>query len=285
MSKPLYPPAGPQTIGQVLDAGFRIFEVSLIRCLLYGAVSMMAAQVPNIYSLARGLPLHTFDASDPVWLVLSLVGGALSLYMAAAVLLRQRDIASGRRLTTSEELAHALRRLPALLAVCVLALVVVVGIPGVIAGLFLAAGLSQSNVVALGVALVIGGLPVLWLGPRLVVAVPITLFAGKGPIDSIRRSFGLVSGSWLRTALVLLVWVVLLLVFYSVALVIMGMVLTLAGANDVASVTATTPVVLVALRAIGLPFLCAILIAIHGDLQVRREGVDLQQRVAGVAQA
>ena len=36
MPQPLYPPAGPQSIGQVLDAGFRIFQVSLVRCLLYG---------------------------------------------------------------------------------------------------------------------------------------------------------------------------------------------------------------------------------------------------------
>src|SRR5688572_21123353 len=51
---PLYPPDGPQTIGQVLDAGFRIFKVSLVRCLLFGALAMIAGQLPNIYSLATG---------------------------------------------------------------------------------------------------------------------------------------------------------------------------------------------------------------------------------------
>ncbi len=54
LSNSLCPPDGPQSIGQVLDAGFRIFKVSLVRCLLFGAIAMIAGQLPNISSLAVG---------------------------------------------------------------------------------------------------------------------------------------------------------------------------------------------------------------------------------------
>jgi hypothetical protein len=43
--------------------------------------------------------------------------------------------------------------------------------------------------------------------------------------------------------------------------------------------------VLVALRAVGMPFMVAILLAVYGDLLVRKQGVDLQRRVAGMVQA
>ncbi len=81
------------------------------------------------------------------------------------------------------------------------------------------------------------------------------------------------------------VWGVLLVVFNFVAVIVIVMALPLIGATDVATVTAGTPVVFVALRAMGLPFLVAIMLAVHGELQVRKQGVDLERRLAGVAQA
>jgi hypothetical protein len=41
----------------------------------------------------------------------------------------------------------------------------------------------------------------------------------------------------------------------------------------------------VVLGSLGMPFLSAILLAIFGDLKVRREGIDLERRVASVASA
>jgi hypothetical protein len=62
------------------------------------------------------------------------------------------------------------------------------------------------------------------------------------------------------------------------------MVLPLAGATDIAAVTAATGVVYVVLGSIGLPFFSAVLLATYGELKVRKEGLDLEQRVASVAQ-
>jgi hypothetical protein len=42
--------------------------------------------------------------------------------------------------------------------------------------------------------------------------------------------------------------------------------------------------VYVVLGSIGLPFFSAVLLATYGELKVRKEGLDLEQRVASVAQ-
>jgi hypothetical protein len=117
------------------------------------------------------------------------------------------------------------------------------------------------------------------------VAVPVAVLTEKGLVATLREGISLVAGSWWRTLVTFAVWAVLLAVFNFVAVIIIVMALPLIGATDVATVTAGTPVVFVALRAIGLPFLVAILLAVYGDLQVRKHGVDLERRIAGVAQA
>jgi hypothetical protein len=121
--------------------------------------------------------------------------------------------------------------------------------------------------------------------PGLAVAIAVAVLTESGFVASLREGISLVYGSWWRTMVTFVVWAVLLAVFNFVAVIIIVMTLPLIGATDVATVTAATPVVFVALRAIGLPFLVAIVLAVYGELQVRKRGVDLERRVAGVAQA
>jgi hypothetical protein len=112
---------------------------------------------------------------------------------------------------------------------------------------------------------------------------PAFLLDGKGPAGAIGYGFRLTRGSWWRMSAVLAVTFVLIMVFYAVAMVIVGMVLPLAGATDIAAVTAATGVVYVVLGSIGLPFFTAVLLAAYGELRVRREGIDLERRVASIA--
>jgi hypothetical protein len=281
----LYPPDGPQSVGQVLDAGFRVFKVSLVRCLLFGAVAMIAGQLPNIYSLAAGRPFDAFLHGDLVSIALSLVGGIATVYLSAVMLLRQREIAQGRRQSTRVELGHALRRMPSVLGVVGIALVVIALVPVALLLLNRAGWISAANQLPLGIGLAVVGLPILWLLPGLVISVAAAVLTESGPISALRQGVGLVTGSWWRTLVTFAVWMVLIAVFNFVAVIIIVMALPLIGATDVATVTAGTPVVFVALRAIGLPFLVAIVLTVYGELQVRRQGVDLERRVTGTAQA
>jgi hypothetical protein len=285
MSNSLYPPEGPQSIGQVLDAGFGIFKVSLVRCLLFGAMAMIAGQLPNIYSLATGQPFDSYLHGEPVSIVLAALGSIITVYLSAVMLLRQREIAQGRRRSTREELAYAARRLPPLLGVVAVALVLLAIIPVTVLLLSRAGILTQANPTFLAIGLAIVGLPVLWLVPGLSMAVASAILTKNGFADSLRAGIALAYGSWWRTMLTYAVWAVLLAVFNFVAVIVIIMALPLIGATDVATVTAGTPVVFVALRAVGLPFLVAIMLAVHGELQVRKQGADLERRLAGVAQA
>ncbi|HEU4625277.1 MAG TPA: hypothetical protein VFS52_10965 [Steroidobacteraceae bacterium] len=281
--QPLYPPAGPQTIGQALDSGFRIFQVSLVKCLLYGAVSMIAGQLPNIYFIAIGRPLTPFGGGDPLWIALYIVGAAITLIMYAALLLRQHGIATGQPLGTRAELATAARKLPAYLALIVLSILIMMIGPlliGIAAGLF--GGLASQNYALLAILGLIAAVPVMYVATPLALGPPALLLDGKGPVRAIDYVLRLIRGNWWRATAIFTVALVLIIVFYGVAMVIVGMVLPLAGATDVAAVTAATGVVYVVLGSIGLPFLSAIVLATYGDLKVRKEGVDLEKKVASV---
>src|SRR6185503_3849726 len=117
MPNVLFPPDGPQSVSQVLDTGFRIFKVSLVRCLLFGAVAMIAGQLPNIYSLARGEPFGGYLRGDPVTIVLAILGSVIAVYFSAVILIRQQEIAQGGRRPIRAELAEGLQRMPTLIGV------------------------------------------------------------------------------------------------------------------------------------------------------------------------
>ncbi len=219
--------------------------------------------------------------------LLAAVGSVITVYLSAVMLLRQREIAQGRRRSTREELVYAARRLPPLLGIVLVSLVLLAIIPVAVVMLIRVGAISGGRPGPLGIAIGLGvvAVPILWLMPALSVAVATAILTKQGFIASLRAGIALVYGSWWRTMLTFVVWGVLLVVFNFVAVIVIVMALPLIGATDVATVTAGTPVVFVALRAVGLPFLVAILLAVYGELQVRKQGVDLERRLAGVAQA
>lgn len=284
MPQPLYPPAGPQSIGQVLDSAFRIFQVSLVRCLLYGALSMIAGQLPNIYFIAAGKPLRAFGGGDPLWIALYAVGAILTMMMFTALLLRQRDIATGVRRSTGIEISDAIRRVPGFLGLALLGLLIC-GIGPFLIGLVYAfAGASATGYLMIGVLSILMIVPLVYLMTPLTLATPALLLDNKGPAQAIQYCLRIIKGSWWRTTTIFTVALVVIVVFYAVATVIIGMVLSLVGAADLAAVTAATGAVYVVLGGLGMPFFSAIIIATYGELKVRREGVDLERRVADAVQ-
>jgi hypothetical protein len=284
MPQPLYPPTSPQTIGQVLDSGFNIFQLSFVGCILYGAVSMIAGQLPNIYFIASGRPLTSFGGGSALWAVLYLIGSLITLLMYAALMYRQYSIAVGERPGMRAELTRALRKLPGYLGLVVLSAVMCLILPLLVGIALLASGVNLKQpspaIILLGLLMMI---PIGYILVPVTFSTPAFLLDGKGPAGAIGYGFRLTRGSWWRMSAVLAVTFVLIMVFYAVAMVIVGMVLPLAGATDIAAVTAATGVVYVVLGSIGLPFFTAVLLAAYGELKVRREGIDLERRVAGIA--
>jgi hypothetical protein len=286
MAQTLYPPPGPQSVGRVLDSGFRIFRISLVSCLLYGALSMIAGQLPNIYLIATGKPLVSFGNGDPAWIVLYIIGTMITLVFWGAMLFRQRGIAVGNRLSSRTELWGAIRKLPAnvgLMLITIALVAVTVG-GGAIVAYALGIALVPQNYLAIAAISLVIAIPLVYLATPLVMSGIALLLEDLGPWSAVRYSTRLTRGNWWRINAVLTIAIVVITVYYGVILMIVGMLAPLLGATDFTTVSALGGVIGVVLGSLGMPFLSAVMLAVFGDLKVRREGVDLERRVAGIGQ-
>jgi len=270
MSAAFYPPERPLTVGEVLDLAFRIFKVTLVRGLPYGVCAMLAGQLPNIYELGRQ---RVFDTGRPLALGLYGLGLVLTLVAWSALLLRQRAMIEHRPTTVAAELGVTLRRLPAFLVATLLFL-------GLVGGGFALLPLVPRAYYywTLAPLVALGG----YLSILLSCTWPAVLFNGAGPLAALWQSVRLVHGNWWRLCTVYavaaaVVLVIALLVGALIAIIMPALVTDVSVGTSVFSVVANT------LRAVLAPFAGALLLASCGDLRVRREGVDLQQRIADLA--
>jgi hypothetical protein len=245
MSMSLYPPERPQTIGEVLDTTFKFLGVSLLKMLPYGMLITLAGQLGNIHNLATGRRTRSVVPRDPMsWLLLG-VSLIASLMLWAAMLLRQRAIARGERVSMGAELAAALRMLPGLI---LLTLAIVVGVCAgivllVVPGVYLAVGLS--------------------------LAMPALVLAGKRPFDALKYSLQLVHGYWWRTLAIFLITLAIVIVFYLLGGIVMAILVRMARGADLALVWASTAVLVISLGAFSNPCFAAMLLAVFGDLEAR----------------
>src|SRR6185437_3936998 len=75
MPNALYPPLKPRTFAELLDAVLQISRLSLLKCLPYATLAIIAGQVSTLYYMWRGRwPLPALDGNDPVGVALYGVG-------------------------------------------------------------------------------------------------------------------------------------------------------------------------------------------------------------------
>jgi len=293
MADILYPPSRPQSVGEVLDTAFRIFTATLLKCLPYAALAVIAGQLPAIYDVATGHPLLQSalglqPSHNPLWWILYVVAIFGSLALPNAVVLRQYALATGRPTATGVELATAARRVPGMLLI------------GILVGLAIVASLIPVLVIAFSFRLVPGaagaakgiglltiGLCALiaasWAVVRWICSGAVYLLTDRGPVASMSHSWQLTSGNFWRLSLIYTVGAVLIIVLYVLSAVISGVVSLVFARGDVAVITATAAAVLVLLGAVATPFFSALALAVWGDLSVRKEGIDLEQRISAPA--
>jgi hypothetical protein len=286
MTNNLYPPPRPQSVGEILDTAFRIFRATVVKCLLFATVSLVAGQLANVYSLLKGRPLEGLVAEhDPAWWLLALGGGVISLMLSGAIVRRQYALVSGRPSVLGEELATALRLVPGLFAVSLLLGFAIAAclLPALLVFVFAAGaahfGANSATALAAMAALILL-VPASYVGVRLSSAVTAYLLTDRGVIASLSYSWYLTQGSVWRLSLVYSVGIALMLVFYLLAGVVAAAVAVPFALGDVALVTAVTAAVAVILGSIARPFYTALALAVFGDLSVRKEGTDLAERIA-----
>ena len=281
MSTVPYPPQRQLSVGEVLDLSFQIYRTTFVRCLLFATCGVIAGQLAGIYALIRGRNLAHGTAGmagmlalmqDPTLVALYVVGLVLTLIFYAAVLLRQRAIITDG--AVGGELAAALRRTPALVALVIL---IALGCLALFVPVFVTTG-------ALRGLLALAALVVLCYGlVALSSAMTVLLVEEAGPVASVTRSWRLTSGNFWRLSVI---YTVALIILIALELVIAALAGFLAGAlvhGDVAMVTAFAEVIGIILGALVTPFYGALALAVLADLKVRREGADLAQRISATA--
>jgi hypothetical protein len=273
MSPAFYPPARPLAIAEVLDLAVRIFKATAIRCIPYGICAVTFQQLPNIYDLGSGAIRQPFGGGRPIWLALFLVGTFLALVAWGALLLRQRAIIEHIPATFRSELTTTLRRLPFFALVTLLFLVVAAAPPAVLLVM------PSPYQVWLRIPLFVLGA---YLAILLSCVWPAVMLAGHAPLGALRQSVRLVWGHWWRVVAIYgvgaaAVLVLAILVGILIALVVPTLVADIPVMMAVFTVLANGMVAVVA------PFMGALLLAVFGDLRVRKEGIDLQQRIAALA--
>jgi hypothetical protein len=256
MSAPrLYPPSRPQSIGEVLDSGFRIFQSTLLPCLPYGVAWVIVGQLASIHDLVAGRPPRAFGGSDPIWWLWYALGLLLTLILWSALILRQSALASGGASSMRGELRITLARLPQLLV------------------------LALSGVAAWAVGLALLVVPGLYLTVAFLFAVPALFARSRGPLDALAYCVRLLYGNWWRTAFILTIAAVVTLALYLVLAATALLAFTAGGIADVAMITALSRAAGIAMGAVIAPFACAMILATFGELRARREGLDLAGRL------
>jgi hypothetical protein len=271
-----YPPGRPLSVGEVLDLAFGIYRATVIRCLLLSSVGVLASEVWRIYVLARGARppgLQTLAAQlrEPPILALYLTGLLAQMVLISAVVLRQYRLITGPQI--GGELGSAVRRLPAILALALL-----LALTGSACFLpLLMGGVLRPLLQVLGLLAVMGILV------RLVCSSTILLVEHIGPLASYRRSWRLSDGSFWRLCLVYAIATVIFLAIYLVLGIVVGSLGLILGQGDVAVATAAGAVLAIAVVALLVPLYTALSLAVLADLKVRREGADLERRIAASA--
>ena len=264
MPNALYPPLKPRSFAELLDAVLQIFRLSLLKCLPYATLAIIAGQLWTLYYLSRGR-LPVLDANDPVGVALYGVGTLIFVMLSMTILLRQSAIAAGRQVAASSDLLDTLKRAPAIAAIALLA--------GAAVAVFVLPALALAPPYRIaGVVVMLA--PAIYIGIALSFALPALVLARKGVLGSLAYSFRLVRGNWWRVAALYGVGIGVILALWTLVATIVAMALADngpdIGTDDAAIARAVSSAAVLAVFAIGLTFYSALTLALFGDLQVRR---------------
>lgn len=257
----------PQSIGKTLDSGFKLFFAGFGKVFV---LALVAAFVANLPSILLGTKADMTDAQAlpaVAWKLLGLVLLAMIVATALNTAILRRLAVLGNGGAADDSLGQSI------------ALGFKYLVP-VFVG-FILYGL------AVGAGMILLIIPGLFLLVSLYLFWPAIVMEGKGPIEALKRSHHLVRGNWWRTLTVMSIPIFLLIAFYFGAMFLIGIVLGLTSSGDPTALTTTvekTALLLnlleVPVNAVSLALFYAVLVVLYHDLKLRKEGGDLEARLA-----
>ena len=275
MSEALFPPPRPLSVGEVLDLSFRIYRRTFVKCLVFGALVVVANWLPNLYAIARGQTVvqsMVKPVADVPHSLIVILASLLAVVFPVAIIYRQYRMVTGQDI--GGELLRTLRLFWRIVLICILYFLVSLACLVPVVPAFLASGLARYALIAVLV------LPLGYVLLRLTSAFTAMVIEDTSASGSLSRSWELTGGSVLRLTAIYTVAIFLLLVMYIVIGSLTAFLYAVLGKGDVALITAGIGVVTVAAGALASPYYSALGLAVFGDLVVRREGADLSQRIS-----
>jgi hypothetical protein len=267
LSAPSYTPQlRPLSVGEMLDAGFRLFRHrfgTLVACVLVPVVPLTILGTIVIASTDE----NAYDVNAPATESgAALAGFLISIFLqsagaALAVAACFKAISAaylGERSSFGDSLGYAFRRfIPLMIAYIV---VVLITIPA----FFL---------------LIIPGI---WLSVKLCMAFPAVVFERANPFRAVGRSWKLTRQNWWRVFGTLVVVFLIAFVVNFALTAVLGLVA--AGSDTISEVAFALLSTIITLITYMLtyPLWAAVMTVIYYDLRVRNEGFDLQLLAQGV---
>lgn len=252
-------PTQPQTIGETLDTGFKLYFKSFKQVFL---ISLIMNSMWLVNSFFYGGNTFQQDvSSDDVIGVISLVVAILLFYLIfqVAIIHRIYNFAHNTSAPLSDSFQLGLKIfLPMIMATLLNALILMVGF-------------------------------VLLIIPGLALAIYLMLFPiamvteSCGPVDALQRSMDLVKKNWWRSMLIVTVVMIVYTILYSVVVIGFSINIAINQPEDMAEYAFLFDVIGAAIGTILGPLAFSMLVSLFHDLKIRREGHDIEAQLNEMA--
>jgi glycerophosphoryl diester phosphodiesterase family protein len=270
LSAPSFTPQlRPLSVGEMLDAGFRLFRHrfgTLVACVLVPVVPLtilgtiiIASTDPDAFDVnSTGNDSGAAIAGFLISIFLQSAGAALAV---AACFKAISAAYLGERASFGDSLAYAVRRfIPLIVCYIVVVVALLLTFPSWI--LFF--------------------IPPIWLAIKFSMAFPAVIFERAGPFRAIGRSWRLTKNNWWRVFGTLVVVFLIALVVNFALTAVLGIVA--AGSDSISEVAfaVLNTVITLLTYMLTYPLWAAVMTVLYYDLRVRNEGFDLQLLAQGV---
>lgn len=275
-------PTAPKSIGEVLDDAFQLYRQSFWAVWPLALLSILVSTV--VVGFWSWRVVETGDPQAALammtapgfWLAV-LLSVVIAFWLYGAQLLRAHAVAKGESLSMGSALGRGLSILPALLlATLVYGVVLLVALVLPVVGATVVPGIVWRIVAALILCV-----PLIVLYVTYYFYMPAIAVDHTGPFTGLGRSRNLVSGNWWRTTAILTVGMIIVILVY-IAGSLVAELITI-PIRDVLTNLIITQILGGILSSAAMPLIPVLSLVIYYELNVRKFGADLAQRVDSLA--